>query len=243
MNKAITKFKQYLQCKYPESSTPKHYMSDLSVFSRFAGDVSPKEITPKLIDQFVQDQSQQGKKTTTINRRLSSLSSFFDFLIEDTEDDTWSNPIRWKRHAVKLGHHLPRDAGDDTVLLGAIQDQRGDTRPTGDIESGRLDRHGRGYPDVKRVASPLELLDTDERGGVVAGRDDAVGSEDVGPHRLHVVLVVDSDVAVERLDEPDGGTHVPHSLLGKAPGDGRNGNAGDQHGDHPPSCELEFVVH
>jgi site-specific recombinase XerC len=54
--------------------------------------VSPKEITPKLIDQFVQDQSQQGKKAATINRRLSSLSSFFDFLIDDTEDDTWSNP-------------------------------------------------------------------------------------------------------------------------------------------------------
>ncbi len=126
MNKAITKFRQYLQRKYPGSSTTKHYMSDLSIFSKFASDVLPKEITPKLIDQFVQDQSQQGKQGATINRRLSSLSSFFDFLIEETEDDSWSNPVRWKRHAVKLGHHLPHDVSDDTVsrLFGVIDDVR-----------------------------------------------------------------------------------------------------------------------
>ena len=40
MNEAITKFRQYLQNRYPESSTTKHYMSDLSIFSKFAGDVS-----------------------------------------------------------------------------------------------------------------------------------------------------------------------------------------------------------
>ena len=126
MKDAIERFKQYVEQRYPNRSTSKHYMSDLSIFSKFAGDVSPKEITPKLIDQFVQKQSQQGKKGSTINRRLSSLSSFFDFLIEETEDDSWSNPVRWKRHAVKLGHHLPNDVSDDTVsrLLGVIDDVR-----------------------------------------------------------------------------------------------------------------------
>ena len=115
MNAAMTQFKQYLQRRYPGSSTTKHYMSDLNIFSRFVGDVSPKDITPKLIDQFIQEQSQQGKSAATINRRLSSLSSFIDFLIDDTEDDTWSNPVRWKRHAIKVGRHLPRDVSDETV--------------------------------------------------------------------------------------------------------------------------------
>ena len=126
MNEAITKFKQYLQHRYTESSTTKHYMSDLRIFSRFVGAVSPKAITPKIIDQFVQNQSQQGKKGTTINRRLSSLSSFFEFLIDDTEDDTWSKPIRWKRHAVKIGRHLPRDVNDELVsrLFRVIDDVR-----------------------------------------------------------------------------------------------------------------------
>ena len=82
MNAAMTQFKQYLQRRYPGSSTTKHYMSDLNIFSRFVGDVSPKDITPKLIDQFIQEQSQQGKSAATINRRLSSLSSFIDFLID-----------------------------------------------------------------------------------------------------------------------------------------------------------------
>ena len=126
MHEDITKFKQYLQRRYPESSTTKHYMSDLSIFSRFAGDVLPKDITPQLIDQFVQDQSQQGKSGATINRRLSSLSSFIEFLIDDTEDDTWSNPVRWKRHAIKVGRHLPRDISDETVrrLFEVIDDVR-----------------------------------------------------------------------------------------------------------------------
>jgi integrase/recombinase XerD len=126
MNEAIAKFKQYLQHRYPGSSTTKHYMSDLNIFSRFAGDMSPKDITPKLIDQFVQDQSQQGKKAATINRRLSSLSSFVDFLIDDTEDDNWSNPVRWKRHSIKVGRHLPRDVSDETIsrLFGVIDDVR-----------------------------------------------------------------------------------------------------------------------
>lgn len=126
MNAAMAQFKQYLQRRYPGSSTTKHYMSDLTIFSRFVGDVSPKNITPQLIDQFIQAQSQQGKSATTINRRLSSLSSFIDFLIDDTEDDTWSNPVRWKRHAIKVGRHLPRDVSDETVsrLFSIIDDVR-----------------------------------------------------------------------------------------------------------------------
>ena len=126
MNKAITKFKEYLQRKYPNSSTRKHYISDLSIFNKFTGDMPPPEITAKIIDQFVQEQSQQGRKAATINRRLSSLSSFFDFLIEEAEDDRWTNPVRWSRHAVKMGQHLPQDASDHTVscLFGVIDDIR-----------------------------------------------------------------------------------------------------------------------
>ena len=48
MNETIPKFKQYLQYRYPESSTSKHYMSDLRIFSRFVDNVSPQDITPKL---------------------------------------------------------------------------------------------------------------------------------------------------------------------------------------------------
>jgi site-specific recombinase XerD len=79
-----------------------------------------------MIDEFVQTQSQQGLKGATINRRLASLSSFFDYLIDDAGDDRWQNPVRWKRHGIKQGRHLPRDVSDETVrrLFAVIDDVR-----------------------------------------------------------------------------------------------------------------------
>jgi site-specific recombinase XerD len=98
-----------LERRFPDRSTSKHYISDLSIFSRFVGDKSPREITVKMIDDFVQEQVTQQLKPATINRRLSAISSFFNFLLDEAEDDTWHNPVRWKRHSVRPGHHLPQD--------------------------------------------------------------------------------------------------------------------------------------
>lgn len=83
MDEAIARFKSYLERRYPDRSTAKHYVSDLMIFSQFVNDdVSPKEIGPKVIDEFVQAQNQQGKKGATINRRLASLVSLalWDFV-------------------------------------------------------------------------------------------------------------------------------------------------------------------
>lgn len=126
MKEAMTKFKQYLQRRYPGRSTAKHYLSDLSIFYHYLGDMSPTDITANMIDAFVQSQSQQGLKAATINRRLASLASFFDFLIDEAEADHWQNPVRWKRHGVKQGRHLPRDVSDETVrrLFAVIADPR-----------------------------------------------------------------------------------------------------------------------
>jgi site-specific recombinase XerD len=126
MKDAIAKFKRYLTQRYPDRSTTKHYMSDLAIFSQFVGDKSPRDITCKLIDEFVQAQSQQGLKAATINRRLSAISSLFEFLISEAEDDGWHNPVYWKRHSIRPGHHLPRDVSDDLAdrLLAVIDDPR-----------------------------------------------------------------------------------------------------------------------
>lgn len=126
MKEAIERFRKHLTIQYPNRSTTKHYVSDLLIFSQFSQEVDPKEITPKMIDEFVQAQSQDGLKGSTINRRLASLSSFYDFLIEEAEDDQWHNPVRWKRHGIKRGHHLPRDVSDETVkrLFAVIDDVR-----------------------------------------------------------------------------------------------------------------------
>jgi len=123
---AINRFKQYVEQRYPDRSTSKHYTSDLAIFQQHVGDVHPQTITAGMISDFVEAQSNQGLKGSTINRRLSALSSFFEFLIFESEDDDWSNPVQWKRHSIRSGHHLPRDVSDQTVsqLLAVIEDRR-----------------------------------------------------------------------------------------------------------------------
>jgi len=126
MKQALSDFKQYLEQRYPGRATTKHYMSDLSIIHKFVGEISPKAVTPQLIDKIIQSQHQQGLKATTINRRLTSLSAFFQYLIERDENEEWRNPVRWKRQAGKTGRHLPRDVSDETVrrLFAVIDDSR-----------------------------------------------------------------------------------------------------------------------
>jgi hypothetical protein len=40
MQAALAKFKHYLETRYPDRSTTKHYMSDLAIFSQFVVDLS-----------------------------------------------------------------------------------------------------------------------------------------------------------------------------------------------------------
>ena len=126
MDKAIAEFRGYLERRYPGRSTAKHYISDLLIFRQFVGDIRPREVSAQMVDEFVQSQSQQGLKVATINRRLASLSSFFDFLAQQAEDDEWHNPVHWKRHSLKAGRHLPRDVNDEVIhrLFAVIDDVR-----------------------------------------------------------------------------------------------------------------------
>jgi len=126
MKSAIKRFETYLKRRYPDRSTAKHYLSDLKIFHQFVGDKDPREITVKTIDSFIEAQQAEGLQTSTINRRLSSLASFFDFLSLEAEADDWLNPVRWKQHRVQQGRHLPRDVKDETAesLLALIDDPR-----------------------------------------------------------------------------------------------------------------------
>lgn len=126
MKAELSQFKRYLENRYPDRSTTKHYMSDLAIFSQFVGPKRPSEIGVKEIDDFVQAQSEQGLKGTTINRRLSAISSFYEFLIGESEAEELPNPVIWKRHSIRLGSHLPRDVSDEGVnqLLGVVDDLR-----------------------------------------------------------------------------------------------------------------------
>ena len=126
MKPAIATFEKYLKRRYPDRSTAKHYLSDLKLFHQFVGEKRPREITVKTIDAFIEAQQAKGLKASTINRRLSSVASFFDYLSLEAEADDWLNPVRWKRHRVQQGRHLPRDVKDETAerLMAVIEDRR-----------------------------------------------------------------------------------------------------------------------
>ena len=126
MQAKIAQFKAHLEQRYPGRSTTKHYMNDLAIFSANMADTRAQNITIKDIDHFVETQSQQGLKAATINRRLSAISSFFEYLMATNDDDDLQNPVHWKRHGIRPGRHLPRDVSDSTVtaLLDVIQNPR-----------------------------------------------------------------------------------------------------------------------
>lgn len=115
MKTDLDRFMRHLERRHPNRSTKKHYTSDLNIFAQFVGDKSARDIKVKDIDAFVADQSQQQLQPATINRRLAAISSFFQFLIFEAEDDGWRNPVFWKRHSIRCGHHLPRDVKDETA--------------------------------------------------------------------------------------------------------------------------------
>jgi hypothetical protein len=67
-------FKQYLMRRYGDRSTPKHYLSDLHVFSLHLGAKPILEATKADIDSFVDGQRKRSMAPTTINRPIESIS-------------------------------------------------------------------------------------------------------------------------------------------------------------------------
>ncbi|MGB3716999.1 MAG: tyrosine-type recombinase/integrase [Candidatus Promineifilaceae bacterium] len=126
MELALARFEQYLNRRFSQSSTPKHYLSDLRIFIRVIGDKAAKDVTPVDIDAFVDYQITQGLSPATINRRLACIHSFFEQLAAERREHHWPNPVINRRHKLKTGSRLPRDASDADVskIFAVISDER-----------------------------------------------------------------------------------------------------------------------
>ena len=126
MIQAKQRFAAYLERRYGDRSTPKHYLNDLKMFMQSIGAKSPQEVTRQGIDQFIDTQKARGLKATTINRRLASLHTFFEYVASEDGTDALPNPVHWQRHRVQTGQSLPRDASDADVnaLFVVIEDIR-----------------------------------------------------------------------------------------------------------------------
>ena len=108
---AIESFERHLERVYGESSTSKHYVNDLLIFSKVI-EKPPVEVQRKDVTDFIDSQLASELSQATVNRRLASLSSFFEYLGDEAEDESWENPVCWRHHRLKTGHHLPRDLKD-----------------------------------------------------------------------------------------------------------------------------------
>jgi site-specific recombinase XerD len=111
---ALLEFEKYLKRRFPGRRTPVDYLSDLRQF-RNVCQKAWREIDMHDIDQFVDQQRIDGLKPATIRRRVAALKTFFDFMAEESNDLSWPNPVRFKRHAGKSEKHVPRDLHDDEI--------------------------------------------------------------------------------------------------------------------------------
>lgn len=110
----LREFEAYLNRRFPERSTAKHYLSDLRQFvAEYPQPLS--EITVREIDAFVDQQRARGLAAASVKRRAAALKTFFDFLAETLGEPTRPNPVSMKRHAGRQAHLLPRDLTDGEV--------------------------------------------------------------------------------------------------------------------------------
>ena len=125
--KDIEQFKQYLSRRAPQRRTAIDYSSDVRQFAA-ACPKAWRQVTMQDIDAFIEDQYQAGLSGATVKRRVAALKVFFDYLAEETNDLSWSNPVRFKRHAGKQAKKLPRDLSDQQVaqlwrVISSVRDR------------------------------------------------------------------------------------------------------------------------
>ncbi len=126
MKQARERFSAYLYRRYGDRSTPKHYLNDLDMFMQTMGTKKPSQINSQDVDKFITAQAEKGLAASTINRRLASLHTFFEYLASEDGSEIGANPVKWRRHRVAEGSYLPRDASDETVekLFAVIEKAR-----------------------------------------------------------------------------------------------------------------------
>lgn len=106
----IERFNKWLRRRSPHATTHVHYTNDLELFFAWAGK-SPTAVTLHDVDAYIEHCQTLGHAVATVNRRLAAIRSFYSFL--DIEADAAPpNPVLPKRHFIRQGQRLPRDAED-----------------------------------------------------------------------------------------------------------------------------------
>jgi len=115
MHPELTQFKNWLTCQYTNSSTKKHYASDLVLFFLWA-DKPPSAISFHDVDDYIHRCLSKGLSPLTVNRRLSSLRTFYYFL-SMVNDVSMPCPVIPGRHFLRKPQPLPRDASEEQIKI------------------------------------------------------------------------------------------------------------------------------
>jgi site-specific recombinase XerD len=92
----VPEFERYLQRRYPERSTAKHYLSDLRQFEKVCSKTG-SEVTTQDIDAFVDYGREHQWKPATVQRRVAALETFFEFYAEETNRLEQPNAVQpWR---------------------------------------------------------------------------------------------------------------------------------------------------
>lgn len=115
----ICRFVNHMRRKNTEALTYKNYRYHLNQFTKLIlepdgkENCSPYEITCLDVDRFIEKLAEQGLQAETINRHLTTLRSFYHFLMD--EDDTLDCPVIPRRHMLKERERLPKAVPDEEV--------------------------------------------------------------------------------------------------------------------------------
>lgn len=120
----IDRFVKWLRRRNPHADTAKSYQYHLRKFTEVVGDCTPADVTLHDIDAFIEFQAERGLKSSSINRSLTAVTSFYRFLAD--EDPTIECPVLRHRHWLRDHQRLPRAVPQQEVekLFAVIEDVR-----------------------------------------------------------------------------------------------------------------------
>ncbi len=120
----IDRFVNWVRRRNPGADTAKSYRYHLLKLTEIIGDRPPHQVTLHDIDAFIEFQAARGMKSSSINRSLTAITSFFRFLGD--EDPTLECPVLCHRHYLRDHQRMPRAVPKSEVekLFAVISDVR-----------------------------------------------------------------------------------------------------------------------
>ena len=174
---AVRRFLESLRVRNASPNTVRNYGADLALFSEHLvgsgrREVCADEVTRLMIREFLAADKRRGLTQATLARRLSSLRTFFDFLVR--EEGLGSNPARSVR-APKIPKKLPAvmTAEKTNALLDQVEFKEGRDRSRDRVVRDRLIfelLYGSGLRVSELVGLNVDDLDLAERWITVRGK-------------------------------------------------------------------------